>query len=51
MITAADAQHIGPIEAFVDTGADCSILPLAVSEELGAPITDEAWIRGQWGAS
>lgn len=37
------------ISAFVDTGADGTLVPLGLLDEIGAPIVDETRIRSHWG--
>lgn len=37
------------LSAFVDTGADGTLIPLRLLDEIGAPIVDETRIRSHWG--
>jgi predicted aspartyl protease len=40
---------IGPVKAFVDTGADGTIVPLKVLKSLKAASVTRGFIRSQWG--
>jgi predicted aspartyl protease len=40
---------LGPLTAIVDTGADGTLMPQSLLDEIGAPIVDEVRVRGQWG--
>ena len=40
---------IGPLHAFVDTGADVSLIPAKYIESLGIPPDDRKFLRSQWG--
>jgi predicted aspartyl protease len=44
-----ESLRLGPLSAIVDTGADATILPRALVDELEAPFVDEAWLSSQWG--
>lgn len=39
----------GQLSAFVGTGADGTLVPLRLLDEIGAPIVDETRIRSHWG--
>ncbi|MFZ1472519.1 MAG: retropepsin-like aspartic protease [Anaerolineae bacterium] len=40
---------IGPLQAFVDTGADVSLIPAKHIQSLGIPPDDRKFLRSQWG--
>ena len=44
-------QSLGsePLLAIVDTGADGTLVPQSLLDEIGAPFTDEARLRSHWG--
>ena len=44
-----ESLSLGPLEAIIDTGADASIFPRTLIDELGAPFVDDAWLSSQWG--
>jgi predicted aspartyl protease len=44
-----ESPRVGPLPAFVDTGADASIVPAGVLEALEARASDHLYVRGQWG--
>jgi predicted aspartyl protease len=44
-----EALRLGPFSAIVDTGADGTLIPIALLDALGAPFVDEARIRSHWG--
>jgi len=44
-----EALHLGPLTAVVDTGADATLLPRSLVDELDAPFVDDAWLSSQWG--
>lgn len=44
-----ESLSLGPFKAIVDTGADGTILPRSVIDELDAPFVDDAWLSSQWG--
>lgn len=44
-----ESLKLGPFIAIVDTGADGSMVPQAILDDLNAPIADEARIRSHWG--
>lgn len=39
---------IGPLAAIIDTGADGTLIPLALVDKLGAPFVDDIRIRSHW---
>ena len=39
----------GPLLGIIDTGADITMVPLAVLEEIAAPEIDEVRLRSHWG--
>ena len=43
------ALTVGPLLAFVDTGADASIVPFRHIEPLGVPLDDRKFLRSPWG--
>ena len=48
LITAAESLQVGPLPAFVDSGADGTIVPINYLDEIQAPPTVEMFIRSQW---
>jgi predicted aspartyl protease len=46
-----EALATGPLEAIVDTGADGTLIPQALLDDIGAPLVDEVRMRSQWGES
>lgn len=40
---------VGPITAIVDTGADGTLVPQSLLDEIGAPVVDSKRIRSHWG--
>ena len=40
---------VGPITALVDTGADGTLIPQPLLDEIGAPLVDSKRIRSHWG--
>ncbi len=44
-----EALSFGPVVAIVDTGADGSLVPQSLLDQLGAPIVDSKRIRSHWG--
>jgi len=40
---------MGPLRAFVDTGADVCLIPTKYIEPLGIPPDDRKFLRSQWG--
>ena len=44
-----EALTIGPLEAIIDTGADATLIPRYLIDELEAPFVDDAWISSPWG--
>ncbi len=46
-----ESLKLGPIKAIIDTGADATILPRPLLDELDAPFVDDAWLSSQWGES
>lgn len=43
------AYALGPLRAFIDTGADASLVPVQHLRELGADAFDIKRLRSQWG--
>lgn len=39
----------GPIAAVIDTGADGTLVPQSLLDEIGAPLVDSKRIRSHWG--
>ncbi len=39
------------LHALVDTGADCTLVPLEVARTLQLPVVDELWLQGIGGAA
>lgn len=39
----------GPLSAMIDTGADSSIMPVSLLDQINAPFSDEARLRSHWG--
>jgi hypothetical protein len=50
-ITVAESRRAGPLPAFVDSGADGTIVPIAVLNSISAPPTVEMLMSSQWGES
>jgi predicted aspartyl protease len=44
-----EALTLGPLTAIVDTGADGTLVPQSLVDEIGAPLVDEVRIRSHWG--
>ena len=42
-------QTIGPLTAVLDTGADISLIPITLLEQIKAPEQDEVRLRSHWG--
>ncbi len=42
-------QSIGPLPAVLDTGADITLVPLTLLEQIKAPELDEVRLRSHWG--
>ena len=42
-------QSQGALPAVIDTGADITLVPLALLEQIGAPEMDEVRLRSHWG--
>jgi len=40
---------LGPFAAIVDTGADGTLVPQSLVDELGAPFVDDVRVRSHWG--
>ena len=40
---------LGPLTAIVDTGADGTLVPQSLVDEIGAPFVDDVRIRSHWG--
>lgn len=49
LATPGEAPAYGPVLAFLDTGADGSLVPYAVLDQIGATLIDETRIRSHWG--
>lgn len=43
------AETLGPLHAIVDSGADATLVPVEILQQLGARACDEALLRGPWG--
>lgn len=41
---------IGPVSAFVDSGADATIVPHHYIDQLGTKSDDEGYVKSAWGA-
>ncbi len=44
-----EAFDVGPVVAILDTGADSTLVPQYLLDQLGAPFSDEAQLRSHWG--
>ena len=44
-----ESLSIGPVAAILDTGADSTLIPQTLLDQLGAPFSDEARLRSHWG--
>ncbi len=44
-----EALALGPLAAIIDTGADGTLVPQALIDELGAPFVDDVRVRSHWG--
>ncbi len=44
-----EALKIGPLDAIVDTGADGTLVPQALIDELNAPLVNQVRVRSHWG--
>jgi len=44
-----EALTLGPLAAIVDTGADGTLVPQSLIDELGAPFVDDVRVRSHWG--
>ena len=40
---------VGPMTAIIDTGADATIIPRDLIDDLEAPFIDDAYLKSQWG--
>ncbi len=40
---------LGPLTAIVDTGADGTLIPQSLIDEIGAPLVDDVRVRSPWG--
>ncbi len=49
LLSATTGLQVGPLQAFIDSGADGTIVPQDYLEEIQAPITRERFLRSQWG--
>lgn len=45
----AEGLVVGPVTALVDTGADGTLIPQQLIDEIGAPLVDSKRIRSHWG--
>jgi predicted aspartyl protease len=45
----AQELALGPIAAFVDTGADITLIPARYINQLALPVDDHRFLRSQWG--
>jgi len=44
-----ESLRLGPLPAIVDTGADGTLVPQSLVDELGAPFIDDVRVRSHWG--
>ena len=44
-----ESLGVGPLTAILDTGADSTLIPISLLNQLGAPLSDEARLRSHWG--
>jgi predicted aspartyl protease len=44
-----ESLRLGPIDALIDTGADGTLVPQILLDDLGAPLVDQIRVRSQWG--
>lgn len=44
-----ESLSLGPLHAIIDSGADATILPRSLVDQLEAPFIDDAWMSSQWG--
>ncbi|MCB0191007.1 MAG: hypothetical protein KDJ65_03610 [Anaerolineae bacterium] len=44
-----EALGVGPLTAILDTGADSTLIPISLLNQVGAPLSDEARLRSHWG--
>jgi predicted aspartyl protease len=44
-----EALVLGPMMAIVDTGADGTLVPQSLIDEIGAPFVDDIRVGSQWG--
>jgi len=44
-----EALTLGPLTAIVDTGADGTLVPQSLVDEIGAPFVDAVRVRSHWG--
>ena len=51
IISAAEDLRVGPLTAFVDSGADGSLIPINYLNQIHAPTTVEMSLRSQWGSA
>lgn len=40
---------VGPLTAIIDTGADGTLVPQSIIDQLNAPMIDQIGARGHWG--
>jgi predicted aspartyl protease len=41
--------QVGPISGLVDTGADGTLVPQTILDQIGAPLIDQVRLRSHWG--
>jgi len=44
-----EAMTLGPMMAIVDTGADGTLVPQLLIDEIGAPFVDDVRVGSHWG--
>jgi predicted aspartyl protease len=44
-----EALALGPLTAIVDTGADGTLIPQSLIDEIEAPLVDDVRVRSPWG--
>lgn len=44
-----EALTLGPLTAIVDTGADGTLVPQSLIDEIRAPLVDDVRVRSPWG--
>ena len=50
-LRAPDGDQLRGLQGIIDTGADITMVPLAVLEEIAAPEIDEVRLRSHWGGT